>query len=97
MKVNCDRQLPSEGIRRPDILTQLNTQGSHYLLGSRVRGVTQQLPRLVRCSDYYLLLVFNVGREEIVVVLSKSKFISEFWCGSSMAQVLKHFSPPSLQ
>lgn len=39
----------------------LTTSSEHTI---RVKDVTQQLPRLVRTSDYYPLLVLHVGSEE---------------------------------
>lgn len=40
----------------------LTTSSEHTI---RVKDVTQQLPRLVRASDYYPLLVLHVGGEEV--------------------------------
>jgi len=36
------------------------------LPGARVRDVAKELPGLVQPSDYYLLLVMQVGRDEIM-------------------------------
>ena len=37
------------------------------LLGAQVKDIARKLPRLVRPSDYYPLLLFHVGADEVTV------------------------------
>jgi len=37
------------------------------LLGARVKDIARKLPRMVRPSDYYPLLLFHVGADEVAV------------------------------
>jgi len=37
------------------------------LLGAQVKDIARKLPRLVRPSDYYPLLLFHVGADEVAV------------------------------